>query len=197
MKCLLRRMLDETEFLSDFGVRSLSRVHKEHPFMLEENGNRLAIEYTPGDSATTAFGGNSNWRGPVWFPVNHMLIESLYEFHRYYGDDFLVECPVGSGRKLTLCEIADELRRRLGRLFLRGPDGRRPALGESALFQDDPAFRDHLLFFEYFHGESGHGLGASHQTGWTGLVALLLHPRTVTDPCSLDLGATVPTHDAV
>ena len=189
MKCLLRRMLDETEFLSDYGVRSLSRVHKENPFVLEENGNRLAIEYTPGNSTTTAFGGNSNWRGPVWLPVNHLLIESLYEFHRYYGDDFLVECPVGSGQNLTLCEIADELRRRLGRLFLRGPDGRRPALGESVLLQEDPAFRDHLLFFEYFHGESGHGLGASHQTGWTGLIALLLHPRGVADPCSLDLGA--------
>jgi hypothetical protein len=191
MKCLLRRMLDETEFLSDYGVRSLSRVHKEHPFVLKENGNRLAIEYTAGDSTTTAFGGNSNWRGPVWLPVNHLLIESLYEFHRYYGNDFLVECPVGSGQNLTLCEIADELRRRLGRLFLRGPDGRRPALGESVLLQEDLAFRDHLLFFEYFHGESGQGLGASHQTGWTGLIALALHPRRVADPCSLDLGVTV------
>jgi hypothetical protein len=187
MKGLLRRMLDETEFLSDYGVRSLSRVHKEHPFVLEENGNRLAIEYTPGASESAAFGGNSNWRGPVWMPVNHLLIESLYEFHRYYGDEFLVECPVGSGRKLTLREIADELRQRLGRLFLRGPDGRRPALGESVLLRDDPAFRDHLLFFEYFHGESGRGLGASHQTGWTGLIALLLHPRGLTDPCSLAL----------
>jgi hypothetical protein len=190
MKCLLRRMLDETEFLSDYGVRSLSRVHKDHPFVFEEDGHRLTIEYTPGDSTTAAFGGNSNWRGPVWLPTNHLLIESLYEFHRYYGDDFLVECPVGSGRKLTLCEIADELRRRLSQLFLRGPDGKRPALGESALLQGDPAFRDHLLFFEYFHGESGHGLGASHQTGWTGLIALLLHPRSVADPGSLDLGAT-------
>ena len=189
MKCLLRRMLDETEFLSDYGVRSLSRVHKDHPFVLEDNGNRLAIEYTPGDSTTAAFGGNSNWRGPVWLPMNYMLIESLYEFHHYYGDDFLVECPVGSGRKLALCEIADELRRRVGRLFLRGPDGRRPVLGESKLLQENPAFRDHLLFFEYFNGESGHGLGASHQTGWTGLVALLLHPRNAAYPCSLDLHA--------
>jgi hypothetical protein len=191
MKGLLRRMLDETEFLSDYGVRSLSRVHKDHPFVLEEDGNRLAIEYTPGESTTTAFGGNSNWRGPVWLPVNYLLIESLYEFHRYYGEDFLVECPVGSGQKLTLCQIADELRRRLGRLFLRGPDGRRPVLGESTLLQDDPAFRDHLIFSEYFHGESGCGLGASHQTGWTGLVALLLHPRGVADPCSLDLATNL------
>ena len=191
MKRLLRRMLDETEFLSDYGVRSLSRVHKDHPFVLEENGNRVAIEYTPGESTTGAFGGNSNWRGPVWMPVNHLLVESLYEFHRYYGDDFLVECPVGSGRKLTLCEIADELRHRLSRLFLRGPDGRRPALGDRALMRDDPAFRDHLLFFEYFHGESGCGLGASHQTGWTGLIALLLHPRDATDPCSLSLPASL------
>jgi hypothetical protein len=191
MKCLLRRMLDETEFLSDYGVRSLSRVHKEHPFVLEENGSRLAIEYTPGESVTAAFGGNSNWRGPIWLPVNHLLVESLYEFHAYYGDDFLVECPVGSGRKLTLCEIADELRRRLGRLFLRGADGRRPVLGDSALLQDDSAFRDNLLFFEYFHGESGRGLGASHQTRWTGLVALLLHPRGVADPCSLAPGRNI------
>jgi hypothetical protein len=190
MKCLLRRMLDETEFLSDYGVRSLSRVHKEHPFVLEENGSRLSIEYTPGESVTAAFGGNSNWRGPIWLPVNHLLVESLYEFHAYYGDDFLVECPVGSGRNLTLREIADELRRRLGRLFLRGADGKRPVLGDSALLQDDLAFRDNLLFFEYFHGESGRGLGASHQTGWTGLIALLLHPRGVADPCSLDLGGT-------
>jgi len=189
MKCLLRRMLDETEFLSNYGVRSLSRVHKDHPFVLEENGHRFVIEYAPGDSTTAAFGGNSNWRGPVWLPMNHMLIESLYEFHHYYGNDFLVECPVGSGRKLTLREIADELRRRISRLFLRGPGGRRPALGESTLLQDDPAFRDHLLFFEYFHGESGHGLGASHQTGWTGLVALALHPRSEANPCSLDVVA--------
>ncbi len=189
MKALLRRMLDETEFLSDYGVRSLSRVHKEHPFVLEENGNRVAIEYTPGESETAAFGGNSNWRGPVWMPVNLLLVESLYEFHRYYGDDFLVECPVGSGRMLTLCDIADELRRRLGRLFLRGPDGRRPALGDHALMRDDPAFRDNVLFYEYFHGETGCGLGASHQTGWTGLIALLLHPRDAEDPCSLALGA--------
>jgi hypothetical protein len=190
MKRLLRRMLDETEFLSDHGVRSLSRVHKEQPFVLEENGNRLAIEYTPGESETGAFGGNSNWRGPVWMPMNLLLVESLYEFHRYYGDDFLVECPVGSGQKLTLSEIADELRHRLARLFLRGPDGRRPALGDSELLQNDPAFRDHLLFFEYFHGETGRGLGASHQTGWTGLIALLLHPRGVDDPCSLSLNAS-------
>jgi hypothetical protein len=189
MKCLLRRMLDETEFLSDYGVRSLSRVHKDHPFVLEEQGNRFAIAYAPGESTTGAFGGNSNWRGPIWMPVNYLLIESLYEFYRYYGDDFLVECPVGSGRQLTLCQIADELRRRLGRLFLRGPDGKRPALGTSALTRDDSGFRDNLLFFEYFHGESGSGLGASHQTGWTGLIALLMHPRDAADPCNFELGA--------
>jgi hypothetical protein len=176
MKCLLRRVLDETEFLSDYGVRALSRTHQQQPFVLERDGRHLAIGYAPGESETTLFGGNSNWRGPVWLPMNHLLVESLYEFHRYYGDDFLIECPVGSGRMLTLCEIADELRRRLAKLFLRGPDGRRPALGESVLLRDDPAFRDHLLFFEYFHGESGSGLGASHQTGWTGLIALMLHP---------------------
>jgi hypothetical protein len=176
MQCLLRRVLDETEFLSDHGVRALSRTHQQQPFVLERDGRHLAIGYAPGESETTLFGGNSNWRGPVWLPMNHLLVESLYEFHRYYGDDFLIECSVGSGRMLTLCEIADELRRRLAQLFLRGPDGRRPALGESVLLRDDPAFRDHLLFFEYFHGASGSGLGASHQTGWTGLIALMLHP---------------------
>jgi len=187
MKCLLRRMLDETEFLSDYGVRAMSRAHQQQPFVLEEEGRRFCIQYTPGESETKVFGGNSNWRGPIWLPVNYLLVESLYEFHRYYGDDFLVECPVGSGRKLTLSAIADELRRRVARLFLRGPDGSRPALGKSALLRDDPAFRDHLWFSEYFHGESGRGLGASHQTGWTGAIALMLHPRAVADPCSLEV----------
>ena len=183
MKALLRRMLDETEFLSDYGVRALSRYHAAAPYAFGHAGDVFSVGYLPGESDGGLFGGNSNWRGPVWMPVNYLLIESLREFHRYYGDDFRVECPVGSGRALSLCEVADELSRRLSRLFLRGADGRRPSLGEHALHQQDPAFRDHLLFHEYFHGDTGRGLGAAHQTGWTGLVVLLLHPRTAADLC--------------
>ena len=182
MKALLRRMLDEAAFLSPHGVRSVSRVHKDKPFMLDLDGQHFSVGYVPGDSATREFGGNSNWRGPVWMPVNFMFIESLYGFHRYYGDDFRVEYPTGSGVTLSLREIADELSARLTRLFLRGPDGRRPVYGDSPKQQDDPHFRDHVLFYEYFHGDSGLGLGASHQTGWTGLVALLLHGREDDDP---------------
>ena len=191
MKALLRRMLDESAFLSPFGVRSISRVHLEHPFELRLDGQTFHVSYVPGDSNSRAFGGNSNWRGPVWMPVNFMLLESLYGFHRYYGDDFRVEYPTGSGVKLSLREIGDELAARLTRLFLRGPDGRRPACGNAPRFRDDPHFRDHVLFHEYFHGDTGQGLGAAHQTGWTGLVALLLHGREADDPTAMDM----PTGD--
>jgi hypothetical protein len=177
MKALLRRMLDESEFLSDFGVRALSRRHADQPYAFEHAGAVFSVGYLPGESDTRLFGGNSNWRGPVWLPVNFLLIEGLREFHRYYGADFRVECPVGSGRLLDLNEVADELARRLARLFLLGSHGVRPALGGHALWRDDATFRDHLLFHEYFHGDTGHGLGASHQTGWTGLIALLLQSR--------------------
>jgi hypothetical protein len=187
MKALLRRMLDETAFLSPYGVRSVSRVHLEHPFELDLDGQHFSIGYVPGDSPSRAYGGNSNWRGPVWMPVNFMFIEAMYGFHRYYGDDFRVEYPTGSGTTLSLREIADELAVRLTRLFLRGPDGRRPAFGPSAIQQDDPHFRDHLLFYEFFHGDTGQGLGASHQTGWTGLVALLLHGRVEHDPTQMNM----------
>ncbi len=187
MKALLRRMLDETAFLSLYGIRSVSREHLEKPFELDLDGQHFSIGYVPGDSNSRAFGGNSNWRGPVWMPVNFMLIESLYGFHRYYGDDFKVEYPTGSGFKLSLRQIADELSHRLTRLFLRGKDGRRPAFGASVLEQTDPHFRDHMLFYEYFNGDTGQGLGASHQTGWTGLVALLLHGREVSDPTQIDM----------
>jgi hypothetical protein len=187
-KCLLARMLDATEFLSDHGVRALSKYHEAHPFMLEHGGMTYRIGYVPGESDSNLFGGNSNWRGPVWMPVNFMLVESLYEFHRYYGDDFTVECPVGSGKMLSLREVADELRRRLAGLFLRGADGRRPVFGDYELLQRDPEFRDYVLFHEYFHGDTGRGIGASHQTGWSGLVALLLHPRAAADPCGMALG---------
>jgi len=177
MKCLLRRMLDETEFISDYGVRALSRSHLASPFVLDCHGHRLSVGYEPGESGADLFGGNSNWRGPVWLPVNFLLIESLQKFHHYYGDDFKIECPARSGRFLTINQVADELTLRLTRLFLRGADGRRAAFGPSAKMQADPHFRDYILFHEYFHGDDGRGLGASHQTGWTGLIAKLLQPR--------------------
>jgi hypothetical protein len=186
MKALLRRMLDETAFLSPHGVRSVSRQHLEDPFVLELDGKRFEVRYVPGESADRAFGGNSNWRGPVWMPVNFMFVEALYGFYRYYGDDFRVEYPTGSGVALSLREIADKLSERLTRLFLRGADGRRAAFGDAALTQD-ARFRDHLLFHEYFHGDTGRGLGASHQTGWTGLIALLLHGRQELDPTRMDM----------
>ncbi len=177
MKKLLKRMLDETEFLSDYGVRALSRQHLAEPFGLDVHGQHFSVKYLPAESESGLFGGNSNWRGPIWMPVNYLVIESLQKFHHYYGDDFKVECPTGSGRFLTLLEIADELSRRLCRLFLRDEQGRRPVLGDSALLQEDPHFRDYVPFYEYFHGDNGRGVGASHQTGWTGLVAKLLLPR--------------------
>jgi hypothetical protein len=175
MKCLLRRMLDETEFLSPYGVRALSRHHLENPYEIEANGNRFSVSYQPGESESGLFGGNSNWRGPVWFPVNYLLVESVRRFHDYYGPEFRVECPAGSGTFVSLLEAAEELERRLIALFLRGADGRRPSLGAHPRMQDDPHFRDHVLFYEYFHGDTGRGVGASHQTGWTALVAELLH----------------------
>jgi hypothetical protein len=180
MKCLLLRMLDEAEFLSDHGVRAVSKYHEAHPFELRRDGSTYSVGYVPGPSTTGVFGGNSNWRGPVWMPINYLLVESLNEFQRYYGDDFRVEYPTGSGAYLGLREIADRLAQRLAGLFLRDATGRRPVLGDNAMLQTDPAFRDYIPFHEYFHGNSGEGLGASHQTGWTGLVALLLQPRRET-----------------
>jgi hypothetical protein len=174
MKRLLARMLDETEFLSEYGVRAVSKHHQRNPFVFEHEGHRFGIGYDPGESTSHLFGGNSNWRGPVWMPVNYLLIESLRRFHHYYGEDFTVECPTGSGRFLNLDQVADELSGRLSRLFLKDGDGRRPVFGDSPRHRTDPAFRDHVLFHEYFDGDNGRGLGASHQTGWTGLVALLL-----------------------
>ncbi|MBL8796001.1 MAG: glucosidase [Planctomycetia bacterium] len=177
MKCLLRRMLNETEFLSDYGVRAMSKQHEREPYYFDCQGNRLEVSYVPGESDSGMFGGNSNWRGPIWFPVNFLLIESLQKFHYYYGDEFLVECPTGSGNMLTIRQIADELTRRLTRLFLRDEHGRRPIFGDCAKMQNDPHFRDYLLFYEYFHGDNGRGVGAAHQTGWTALIAKLLQPR--------------------
>jgi hypothetical protein len=177
MKALLRRMLDESEFLSDHGVRALSRVHLDEPFTFYHNGDSFSIRYLPAESDSRVFGGNSNWRGPIWMPVNYLLIQSIHEFHRYYGDDFRVEYPTGSGKTFSLEEIANELARRLTTLFLLDKDGKRPVMAAYPQLQADPRSRDLVLFHEYFHGDTGRGVGASHQTGWTGLVALLLQPH--------------------
>jgi hypothetical protein len=177
MKRVLSRMLDETQFLSDYGVRSLSKWHLEHPDCGRFQGQDYRLSYEPGESEGGLLGGNSNWRGPVWFPVNYLIVESLQKFHHYYGDDFKVECPTGSGKYLTLLGIADELTRRLTSIFLRGADGRRPVYGQYEKMQTDANFRDNIWFHEYFHGDNGRGLGANHQTGWTALVAKLLQPK--------------------
>jgi hypothetical protein len=171
---VLSTMLDEREFLSPHGVRALSRIHLDHPYTLRLDGTEHRVSYEPGESTTALFGGNSNWRGPVWFPVNYLLVESLQKFDHFYGDGLKVECPTGSGRLLTLAEVARELSQRLTRIFLRDAAGRRPVHGDVEPFRSDPHWRDLLLFYEYFHGDTGRGLGASHQTGWTGLVAKLL-----------------------
>jgi hypothetical protein len=174
MKHLLRCMLDESEFLSPYGIRSLSRQHAAEPYVLPVEDDLHTVTYEPAESRTGLFGGNSNWRGPIWFPLNYLLIEALREFHRYYGDGFLIEHPTGSGVHLPLDRVADDLAARLVSIFRRGPDGHRPAFGQYDLLQNDPHWRDNLLFHEYFHGDTGAGLGASHQTGWTALVATLL-----------------------
>jgi hypothetical protein len=174
LRRVLEVMLDEKEFFSPFGVRALSRAHLDAPYAVNIGGTVHTVAYEPGESTTGLFGGNSNWRGPVWFPANFLLVESLQRFHHYLGDGFTVECPTGSGRSMNLSEVAAELSRRLVRPFLRDANGRRPVHGNDERFQNDPHWRDLLLFYEYFHGDNGRGVGASHQTGWTGLVAKLL-----------------------
>ena len=177
MKALLKRMLDESGFLSAHGVRALSKIHEKNPFRFTTDGRTYEVSYWPAESRGGLFGGNSNWRGPVWLPINFLLIEALQKFHHYYGDDFKVECPTGSGNFLNLDEVAGELSRRLTKLFLKGDDGQRPVLKYHPKLATDPHFKDYVLFHEYFNGDNGCGLGASHQTGWTGLVASLLRPR--------------------
>ncbi len=174
MKRLLYRLLDPNEFLSDNGIRSLSKVHLEHPYTLQLDGTTYSVDYEPAESRTGLFGGNSNWRGPIWFPINYLIIEALQRFYHYYGDDFLVECPTGSGTMMNLWQVSQELSRRLTRLFVRDENGRRPVYGNLETFQNDPNWGDNILFHEYFHGDNGAGLGASHQTGWTALVAKLI-----------------------
>jgi len=167
---VLPRMLDTSQFLSPHGLRALSKAHEREPYTLAGN----TVRYEPAESATGLFGGNSNWRGPIWFPTNYLMIEALQKFHHYYGDEFTIELPRYSDNYATLWEVAADLSRRLTRIFLRGPDGRRPVFGGAEKFQTDPHWRDYLLFYEYFQGDNGAGLGASHQTGWTALVAKLI-----------------------
>ena len=174
LRRILTRMLDENEFFSPYGIRALSRYHAEHPYSFWVDGQEYRVEYLPAESNTGMFGGNSNWRGPIWFPVNALILRALLQYYAYYGDSFLIECPTGSGRQMNLFEVSRELGRRLSRIFLPDEHGRRPVFGGAEKFQRDPHWRDCLLFYEYFHGDNGAGLGASHQTGWTGLVARLL-----------------------
>jgi hypothetical protein len=174
LRRILSRMLDENEFLSPYGIRALSRYHAEHPYVVQVEGHEYRVNYLPAESDTGMFGGNSNWRGPVWMPVNALLIRALMSFYLYYGNDFKVECPTGSGNLMNLFEVSREIANRLERIFLRDQSGRRPVYGGSEKFQTDPQWKDYILFFEYFHGDNGAGLGASHQTGWTGLVAKLI-----------------------
>ncbi|MEJ7644159.1 MAG: glucosidase [Chryseolinea sp.] len=178
MKMLLKRMLDESEFLSPYGIRALSRYHLDNPYKIYAHGNEFSVKYTPGEGETSLFGGNSNWRGPIWFPVNYLLIESLQRFHHYYGDEFKIEHPTGSGNMHTLREIADDLSCRMVNIFKRNGDGTRPVFGDIDKMQRDPYFSDHIYFYEYFHGDNGRGVGATHQTGWTGLIAKLIQPRS-------------------
>src|SRR5271165_3274670 len=168
---ILKYMLDENEFFSPYGIRSLSKFHLEHPFVFHLEGQEYKVQYLPAESNTGMFGGNSNWRGPIWMPVNALIIRGLLNMYPFYGDDFKVECPTGSGNYVTLFEVAQEIARRLSNIFLRDANGNRPVYGGARKFQDDPHWRDYILFYEYFHGDNGAGLGASHQTGWTGLIA--------------------------
>jgi hypothetical protein len=174
---VLRYLLDEREFLSPYGIRALSRIHKERPFIFSAGGMDNRVEYVPGESDSGMFGGNSNWRGPIWFPVNFLLIEALERYQHFYGNHLQVECPTGSGRKMNLGEVAGEITRRLATIFLADSQGRRPCHGPDPLFTADPHWRDLLLFHEYFHGDTGQGLGANHQTGWTALITRLLDDR--------------------
>jgi hypothetical protein len=175
LRRVLTKMLDEQEFLSPYGIRSLSRYHAEHPYVFRVGEQEYRVSYLPAESDTGMFGGNSNWRGPIWMPVNALIIRGLLQYYAFYGNDFTIECPTGSGRHLNLYQVAEEIARRLARIFLRDEHGRRPVYGGTRKFQEDPHWRDYLLFYEYFHGDNGAGLGASHQTGWTGVIARAMH----------------------
>jgi hypothetical protein len=182
LRRVLSKMLDENEFLSPYGIRSLSRYHADHPYIYRAGGQEYRVSYLPAESDTGMFGGNSNWRGPIWMPVNGLIIRALLQYFSYYGNNFKVECPTGSGHDMTLYEVAAEITRRLTSLFVRGSDGRRPVHGGNRKFQEDPHWRDYVLFYEYFHGDNGAGLGASHQTGWTGIISRAMHLFATTTP---------------
>ncbi len=191
LRRVLAKMLDENEFLSQYGIRSLSRVHADHPYVIHAGGQVFRVSYLPAESDTGMFGGNSNWRGPIWMPVNALIIRALLQYYSYYGNDFTVECPTGSGRQMNLYQVAEEIARRLANMFLKDKDGRRPVYGGARKFQEDPHWRDLVLFYEYFHGDNGAGLGASHQTGWTGVIARSLHLfATMTPEQMLEGGKT-------
>jgi hypothetical protein len=175
-------MLDENEFLGPHGIRSISKFHERNPYVFHVNGQEYRVDYLPAESNTGMFGGNSNWRGPIWMPVNAMIIRSLLNFYLYYGDNFKIECPTGSGKLMNLFEVSKEIADRLTRTFTRDAHGRRPVYGGTEKFQTDPSWRDLVLFYEYFHGDNGAGLGASHQTGWTGVVARLIQLYGLLDP---------------
>jgi hypothetical protein len=198
LRRVLSKMLDEDEFFSPYGIRSLSRFHAEHPYVFRAGGREYRVDYLPAESDSGMFGGNSNWRGPVWMPVNGLIIRALLQYYTYYGDDFRVECPTGSGRMMTLYQVAEELSRRLSSIFLKDEGGRRAVYGGTTIFQTDPHWRDYITFYEYFHGDNGAGLGANHQTGWTGLVARALHLfGTSTAQEFLELGARAVASDVV
>ena len=177
LRRLMTRLFDEAEFLSPYGLRALSAYHREHPYQIEVEGVTASIDYEPAESTTPMFGGNSNWRGPVWFPLNYLVISALEQYRRFFGDDFTIEYPTGSGAQVTLDKVAADLQDRLIAIFTRGPDGRRPCFGGNERLQDDPAWRDNIVFGEYFHGDNGAALGAWHQTGWTGLIADIIRRR--------------------
>jgi hypothetical protein len=174
LRRILSRMLDENEFLGPHGIRSISKFHEKHPYIMHVDGQEFRVDYLPAESNTGMFGGNSNWRGPVWMPINLLLIRSMQQFFLYYGDNFKVECPTGSGNMMNLFEVSKELSGRIIKTFTRNEKGKRPVYGGTEKFQTDPDWRDLILFYEYFHGDNGAGLGASHQTGWSGLVAKLI-----------------------
>jgi Mannosylglycerate hydrolase MGH1-like glycoside hydrolase domain len=185
---MFEKLFDENEFLSPYGLRAISAHHREYPYELDVEGVRASVDYEPAESTTAMFGGNSNWRGPLWFPLNYLVVSALERYHRFFGDDFTVEYPTGSGHRVPLHVVGADLQRRLVSIFLVGEDGRRPCFGGVARLQTDPAWKDNVLFNEYFHGDNGAGLGASHQTGWTGLVAeLILRARGVPVPTLGDL----------
>ena len=175
LRRVLATMLDENEFFSPHGIRSLSRYHADHPFVFHVGDQEYRVSYLPAEADSGMFGGNSNWRGPIWMPINVLIIRALLQYYLYYGDNFTIECPTGSGKPMTLFQVAEEIATRLAGIFLRDKDGRRPVHGGNRKFQEDPLWRDHVLFYEYFHGDNGAGLGASHQTGWTGTIARILH----------------------